>query len=696
MKQHTTTFLALVVLIGGIVAVSATPAFADTCTAAVGGSCGAYQDSNIPMSNGYDTYVNNQNVGATSGTTASLSAENAESWSDVVNATPYGYGGIQLFPDTQQLTNDWNPTTKTWGTGSSETPLSALSALTMTYNESSPSDSNSIYEFAPDIWSNYGNDVMFWADTSPARCTGNGLNSSEILGQASFDGQNWTLYRYGGPGAELIFILDGSSSTDPVTSGTCAQQKSGTIDIKAGYEYLAQQGIITTPITFSQMNIGFEVTSADNTTFSLNSYSLTATLSNGSGQQVPAVTSDAASSVTSNGATVTGSVNPEGADTTYKVDYGANTFYGNSVPATAADAGSGTSAVNVSENLTGLQPNTTYHYRIRATNSGGTTDSSDQTFTTGALQLDSIWNNNSGTDSSMFNDGQPVNLGVQFKASENGYITSIKFYKHPNDATTSHQVALWDSNGNELASGTTSNETASGWQEVDFSTPVAITANQTYTASYLSQVYAATSQGLSSGVTNGPLTVAAGGGVYSYGSSQTLPTTSYQNNNYWVDVSFSPQYSIWNDTTTPASASDTTDNNSVNLGVQFKPNQNGYITGVRFYKVSDNTGTHQGALWDSSGNELASGTFTNETSSGWQELDFSTPIAVTAGDTYTASYLTSSGHYAATSGGLASAVGNGVLTALAGGGVYTYGSSLAYPTSTYFNANYWVDVIYAQ
>ena len=58
-------------------------------------------------------------------------------------------------------------------------------------------------------------------------------------------------------------------------------------------------------------------------------------------------------------------------------------------------------------------------------------------------------------------------------------------------------------------------------------------------------------------------------------------------------------------------------------------------------------------------------------------------MAVTAGTTYVASYFTSTGHPAATEQGLASAVTNGPLTALAGGGVYAYGSSNTFPTSTY-------------
>ena len=129
--------------------------------------------------------------------------------------------------------------------------------------------------------------------------------------------------------------------------------------------------------------------------------------------------------------------------------------------------------------------------------------------------------------------------------------------------------------------------------------------------------------------------------------------------------------------------------------MQFQASSNGFITGVRFYKEADNTGAHTGSLWTSAGTLLASGTFTGETAIGWQELDFSSPVAVTAGTTYVASYFTSTGHPAATTQGLASAVTNGPLTALAGGGVYAYGSANTFPANTYNNNNYWVDVVYS-
>jgi len=132
----------------------------------------------------------------------------------------------------------------------------------------------------------------------------------------------------------------------------------------------------------------------------------------------------------------------------------------------------------------------------------------------------------------------------------------------------------------------------------------------------------------------------------------------------------------------------------VNLGVQFQASSSGHVIGVRFYKETDNTGTHIGSLWSATGTLLATGTFSSETASGWQELDFTSPVAITAGTTYVVSYHTNAGHYAITSNGLSSPVTNGPLTALASGGVYAYGSGNAFPSNTFNASNYWVDVVY--
>ena len=92
--------------------------------------------------------------------------------------------------------------------------------------------------------------------------------------------------------------------------------------------------------------------------------------------------------------------------------------------------------------------------------------------------------------------------------------------------------------------------------------------------------------------------------------------------------------------------------------------------------------------------------FTNVTANGWQEILFKKPVLIKADSIYVASYHTASGRYAATSGGLAVAVTNGSLKALdnlgaGGNGVYTYGSSRSFPSTSNNAANYWVDVLFA-
>ena len=135
------------------------------------------------------------------------------------------------------------------------------------------------------------------------------------------------------------------------------------------------------------------------------------------------------------------------------------------------------------------------------------------------------------------------------------------------------------------------------------------------------------------------------------------------------------------------------DSSSVELGVRFSSSVSGFVTGVRFYKGgAANGGTHTGSLWSSAGSLLATATFSGETSSGWQTVTFASPVAVTAGTTYVASYLAPQGRYAGDGGFFSSPFVNSPLTAA--GSVYRYGSGGVFPTSTYNNSNYWVDVVF--
>ncbi|HET6869365.1 MAG TPA: hypothetical protein VFH80_25870, partial [Solirubrobacteraceae bacterium] len=94
----------------------------------------------------------------------------------------------------------------------------------------------------------------------------------------------------------------------------------------------------------------------------------------------PAVTTSSTSDVSKSSATVSGTVNPNGQSTTYFFEYGTTTSYGTQTNATGV--GSGNTPVGVHQSIFGLSPNTTYHYRLVATNSAGTTKGTDQTLTT--------------------------------------------------------------------------------------------------------------------------------------------------------------------------------------------------------------------------------------------------------------------------------------------------------------------------
>lgn len=467
-----------------------------------------------------------------------------------------------------------------------------------------------------------------------------------------------------------------------------------------------------------------------------------------------------------------------------------------------------------------------------------------------------------------------VELGLQFRSDVNGTITGVQFYKATANTGT-HVANLWSSTGTLLATATFTGETAAGWQQVVFSTPVSITANTVYTVSYhaLNGHYSADPNYFPPTGMNSS-TLHAIGGVYTYGNTSTAPTRSSNGTNYWVDPMFSAAsptsiavtpatstistgttqlftatgtYSngvtqnltnqvawtssstsvatingtglatagnpgsttisatlgtvtgsttltvqstpltilttslpdghlnvtytatlsasgavapytwsinsgtlptglslasstgiisgtptstgtfnftvrvtaangasvtksvniivttlvtLWPGTTVP-SLVDAGADSPVELGVKFRSDVNGKITGIRFYKASTNTGTHVANLWTSSGTLLASATFTAETASGWQQVQFSSPVSIAAGTTYVASYHALKGHYSVNLNYFAMA---GVDTpplhapvngGFGGNGVYAYGATSVFPSQTYAAANYWVDVVFS-
>ncbi|MFC7397571.1 DUF4082 domain-containing protein [Chelatococcus sp. GCM10030263] len=157
-----------------------------------------------------------------------------------------------------------------------------------------------------------------------------------------------------------------------------------------------------------------------------------------------------------------------------------------------------------------------------------------------------------------------------------------------------------------------------------------------------------------------------------------------------ITVTPDPTDSIWSLADAPANEIAAIDRNPVELGVSFTAATAGTITGIRFYKGFYNQGAHSAHLWTASGTLLATATFTNETLSGWQIVTFDTPVAITAGTTYLASYH-STGFYSSDVGYFTTPHTSGLLTATSG--VFGYGPSGTFPGSSY-EANYWVDVMF--
>ena len=360
-----------------------------------------------------------------------------------------------------------------------------------------------------------------------------------------------------------------------------------------------------------------------------------------------------------------------------------------------------------------LQPLRTYTASVSAKDTKGQPVSATWSFTTEAdAPIYTLFASNAVPTTVAHNDPDAVELGVKFKPIVDGQVVGIRFYQGPGN-TGSHPVTLWSSSGAPLATATVPASSETGWRVAFFSSPVPVTANTTYVASYYAPNghYAADGNYFSTAVTNGPLTALSGNnGVFKYGTSG-FPTNSYESTNYWVDPLFMTDqeipdpgegdpgtpptdvYGVFGSDATPEVAN-WDDPAAIELGMKFQPTTNGKVYGVRFYKGPSNGGTHTGSLWSPGGTLLATATFLNETESGWQEVLFAQPVPVTAGLTYVVSYHTEVGMYSVSLNGFADPLTVRDLTVPAHAGTYRYGGGGVYPSSSSPH-NYWVDVIFA-
>lgn len=140
-------------------------------------------------------------------------------------------------------------------------------------------------------------------------------------------------------------------------------------------------------------------------------------------------------------------------------------------------------------------------------------------------------------------DGEPVELGMRFRTKTDGYVSGVRFYKSKANTGT-HTGTLWSLEGRQLATATFTQETADGWQSVEFDHPVEATAGTEFIVSYFAPKghYSVDSQYFAyRGVNAPPLEVGGGSneapaGLYWSGGG--YPQSSYERSNYYVDPVF--------------------------------------------------------------------------------------------------------------------------------------------------------------
>ena len=151
---------------------------------------------------------------------------------------------------------------------------------------------------------------------------------------------------------------------------------------------------------------------------------------------------------------------------------------------------------------------------------------------------------------------------------------------------------------------------------------------------------------------------------------------------------------IWG-TGAPSLATVDSDTGSVELGTRFTAVTGGQATGIRFYKTPENSGTHTGSLWTSTGTLLGRVTFTNESSSGWQTAVLASPITLAGGTSYVVSYHAPAGRYLSTADFTGSSTSANLKVPTSNAGVYAYGTRSVFPKSTWHSSQYWVDLTFS-
>jgi hypothetical protein len=317
-----------------------------------------------PQSLGYDMGAYEYFRASFVPTATTGSATNITLNSATLNGTLNPNGASAWYYFEYGTTTNYGSTTEssTAGAGMSSVPVSADIAdeleLSTTYH----------YRLvgANSAGTNYGSDQTFV--TSPSEpSVSTDAATSVTISSATLNGD------VNPNGASTTYYFEYGTTTSYGLATTVKEAGSGTsaVSVNAGISGLELNTTYHFRVVATN-NLG--TANGDDQTFTTNTL-------------VPSVSTGSATSVTSNSATLNGTINPNGANTTYYFEYGITSAYGSVT--TTTSAGSGTSAVSVNANMAGLSENTTYYFRLVATNSIGTTSGSNQTFTTSTLTPES-------------------------------------------------------------------------------------------------------------------------------------------------------------------------------------------------------------------------------------------------------------------------------------------------------------------
>ena len=156
----------------------------------------------------------------------------------------------------------------------------------------------------------------------------------------------------------------------------------------------------------------------------------------------PTATTEAASGVSCEEATLNGTVNPEGLATVYYFEYGKTEAYGTKLPVSPASVGSGTSNVPVSETPTGLDPNNSYHFRVVGESEAGVDKGEDRVLTTAAHCHDFSFSEEGSGNGQL---SQP--FGIDIDSEGNIWVTDTENNRVEKFSSTGEYLAQFGSEG---------------------------------------------------------------------------------------------------------------------------------------------------------------------------------------------------------------------------------------------------------